>query len=205
MIPQSPGAPNTIRLNIGGGGGGNVGGAPIAGPMSGLGGGYAQAPNTPRPNYATDTIRPTVYANSPVSPYVTSPVNEQFTPPISENNRQLRDLLQRQQMVAPNQQQSPMPGPQQSDMINANMNVNQQSGGGSNTFRQPLPPGMISRPQRVVGIQHQIRPHGMIENMNRVSFSRRIVACSIRIQFQFSETIHYIHSFSSSRSSIRHV
>lgn len=167
MIPQSPGTANPLRLNIGGGGG------------------YAQAPGTPRPNFATDTTRPTVYVNSQVSPY-SSPVNEQFPPPLAENNRQLRDLLQRQQMVAPNQQSS-MPVPQQSnmqrndrwnidpigtdEMMNVNANPNQQSGDASNTFRQPLPPGMISRPQRIVGPQHQIRPNGMIENLNRVSFA----------------------------------
>lgn len=43
-----------------------------------------------------------------------------------ENNRQLRDLLQQQ--------------PQQNAV---------------NTFRQPLPPGMIARPQRFMGPQHQ--------------------------------------------------
>lgn len=167
MIPQSPSTANPIRLNIGGG--------------------YAQAPGTPRPNFATDTTRPTVYVNSQVSPY-SSPVNEQFPPPLAENNRQLRDLLQRQQMVAPNQQ-SAMPVPQQNNMqrndrwnidpigtdemmnVNVNANPNQQSGEASNTFRQPLPPGMISRPQRIVGPQHSIRPHGMIENLNRVSFA----------------------------------
>lgn len=165
VIPQSPSTVSSIRLNIGGGGG------------------YAQAPGTPRPNFATDTTRPTVYVNSQVSPY-SSPVNEQFPAPLAENNRQLRDLLQRQQMVAPNQQ-TPLPVAQQAnmqrndrwnvdaintdEMMNVNANPNQHSGDVSNTFRQPLPPAMISRPQRIVGPQHQIRPHGMIENINRVS------------------------------------
>lgn len=66
----------------------DAGGVLLAGGSSG----YAQAPGTPRPGFASDTVRPTVYASS-TSPY-TSPRNEQFP---QENNRQLRDLLQRQQ------------------------------------------------------------------------------------------------------------
>lgn len=79
-----------------------------------MGGGYAKAPGTPRPHYATDSIRPnTVYASTtglfgnaaPNSPF-TSPRNDQFQQPQPqsqpENNRQLRDLLQRQQMITPN-------------------------------------------------------------------------------------------------------
>lgn len=111
-IPQSPNAQNSMRLNIANNGSykkPNSSERFYEQPASNLND-FAQAPGTPRPNFATDTIRPTVYATNQTSPY-SSPGNEQFTQPIQENNRQLRDLLQRQQMVAPNQQQ--VPGEQQ--------------------------------------------------------------------------------------------
>lgn len=53
-----------------------------------------------------------------------------------ENNRQLRDLLQQQ--------------PQQST---------------ANTFRQPLPPGMIARPQRFMGPQQQQQQHQQVKSV----------------------------------------
>ena len=152
-------------------------------------GNYAQAPGTPRPQYASDTIRPTVYGpfgNNQNSPF-TSPRNDQFQQPpqqlqqqpqsqqpnIQENNRQLRDLLQRQQMITPNmpnmavQQQSLVQSAQAtttSPRWNTNDGMDDQTStlqqqqqqllqpqhsiGDTNTFRQPLPPGMISRPPR---------------------------------------------------------
>lgn len=165
-----------------------------------MGGGYAKAPGTPRPHYATDNIRPTVYASAglfgnatPNSPF-TSPRNDQFQQPQPQNqpesNRQLRDLLQRQQILAPsmpmtagNQQapllpqatpQSPrwnndgiddgsvMPqtfdansriaGIQQQQpqqQLQQQLQQQQPNIPDANTFRQPLPPGMISRPQRM--------------------------------------------------------
>lgn len=176
IIQQVPNQPNNLRLNIG------------------AGGGYAQAPGTPRPGFASDTARPTVYASNS-SPY-TSPRNEQFPQSMpSENNRQLRDLLQRQQVVTPNmqnqqqnaaqQQQMQMPlGPpqntpprwnpdgiddpmqqqqgQQQGPAQAQAQPQQQQLDPNNTFRQPLPPGMVPRPQRIMGPQHQLlRPGGV--------------------------------------------
>ncbi|KAL1379791.1 hypothetical protein pipiens_014643 [Culex pipiens pipiens] len=68
--------------------------------------GYAQAPGTPRPQFSNQ-VRPTVYARpgdlfGPVqtSPF-TSPRSDGFNQPQpQEGNRQLRDLLQRQQVPA---------------------------------------------------------------------------------------------------------
>lgn len=145
-----------------------------------MGGGYAKAPGTPRPHYATDSIRPTVYASTglfgntaPSAPF-TSPRNDQFQQPQPQNqpesNRQLRDLLQRQQMITPsmpmsvgNQQAPLMPqatpqsprwnndGIDDGSAMPQHMQQQQQQPNipDANTFRQPLPPGMISRPQRM--------------------------------------------------------
>lgn len=158
-----------------------------------MGGGYAKAPGTPRPHYATDNIRPTVYASgglfgnsTPNSPF-TSPRNDQFQQPQPQNqpesNRQLRDLLQRQQILAPSMPMTagnqsapllPQATPQSPRWNNegiddgsvmTQLNIQQQqpqqqlqqqlqqqqqpSIPDANTFRQPLPPGMISRPQRM--------------------------------------------------------
>lgn len=65
-----------------------------------------------------------------------------------ENNRQLRDLLQQQ--------------PQQNT---------------SSTFRQPLPPGMIARPPRFIGIaQHQIRSPMQSQQFNMNPVQQQIMS-----------------------------
>lgn len=139
--------------------------------------GYAHAPGTPRPGYSSNTVRPTVYARPEnmfgppqgnTSPF-TSPRSDPFqSPQPQEGNRQLRDLLQRQQSVPqiPNQsgQQSPStpqnvpnspifddPNHQQQQQQQMQVAQNQQQVNtqGDNTFRQPLPPGMIQRPTRM--------------------------------------------------------
>lgn len=140
-------------------------------------GSYAQAPGTPRPQYGSNTNRPTVYARQPeiftsqASPF-TSPRNDLFTSPKQtspshsgqnqlEGNRQLRDLLQRQQIPTSNtmtignhnqiiKPASPSPrwtGNESEDTGNPQQQSMQTSD--VNTFRQPLPPGMILRPQRM--------------------------------------------------------
>lgn len=141
-------------------------------------GGYVQAPGTPRPSFSAGQARATVYARPDMfskPPFIRT---EQFTPqspqplqsPQDQNNRQLRDLLQRQQ--APTNSPSPVPqvtgtspnfaietDPMKSQM---NMPVPQapqqvqitQSQAADNTFRQPLPPGMRQpRMQAMVGGQ----------------------------------------------------
>lgn len=117
------------------------------------------APGTPRPNFNTNTIRPTVYARPGElfiqggnnTPPFTSPRSDTFQQPSpQEGNRQLRDLLQRQQAPTQNQQ-SPNPGQSptqifenQSSLQNAGANQNQ-----ADNFRQPLPPGISQRPTRM--------------------------------------------------------
>lgn len=125
--------------------------------------GYAHAPGTPRPNFNTNTIRPTVYARPGElfipggnnTPPFTSPRSETFQQPSpQEGNRQLRDLLQRQQAPTQNQQspnpgQSPTLSPAQifdSQNNSQNTGVNQNQ---ADNFRQPLPPGMVQRPTRM--------------------------------------------------------
>lgn len=136
-------------------------------------GGYAQAPGTPRPQqFGSGPSRPTVYARPgdlfggtiQTSPF-TSPRSDNNSYPATnqEGNRQLRDLLQRQQMGAPNSSSS-MQSTQNSsqnnqtpplflDEQNVQQNIQPQQNLqnlDSITFRQPLPPGMISsRPQRL--------------------------------------------------------
>lgn len=71
--------------------------------------------------------------------------------PSQENNRQLRDLLQQQ--------------PQQ--------NV-------GNTFRQPLPPGMMARPQRFMGPQHpQVKSVISVQNSPIVNSAADNVAPNV--------------------------
>uniref|UniRef100_A0A182SZT0 Uncharacterized protein n=1 Tax=Anopheles maculatus TaxID=74869 RepID=A0A182SZT0_9DIPT len=96
MTPNSSAAPQGMRINT---------------MDTGYPGG---APGTPRPQFSTGTSRPTVYArpselfnlmqNSPFA----SPRSEGFAQSPQEGNRQLRDLLQRQQLPAPN---NPAGGP----------------------------------------------------------------------------------------------
>lgn len=66
--------------------------------------------------------------------------------PSQENNRQLRDLLQQQ--------------PQQN----------------TSTFRQPLPPGMIARPPRFIGAQHQIRASMQSQQFNMNPVQQQIMS-----------------------------
>lgn len=150
---------------------------------------YAQAPGTPRPQFPGNQGRQTVYARpgemfSPVqnSPF-TSPRQDGFNQPVQEGNRQLRDLLQRQQLpttglgqvMVQSQQptlQSPQPmqpqymdesqssgqlqqpqqqpqqqQPQLQQMPNQQL---QQAPMDNGTFRQPLPPNMMTRPRMPV-------------------------------------------------------
>lgn len=163
---------------------------PIIRPMENMGG-YVQAPGTPRPNFNTGQQRTTVYArpdmfNKP--PFIMGgPRTDQFSPqsPQDQNNRQLRDLLQRQQ--APTNLPSPVP---QGNIAAANFIDNEQMKNpqnipvtqsqqqpqiaqkqpGDNTFRQPLPPGMRQpRMQGMVGGQmirstQLVNPQRMIMN-----------------------------------------
>ncbi|XP_063696250.1 histone-lysine N-methyltransferase 2C-like isoform X2 [Culicoides brevitarsis] len=117
------------------------------------------APGTPRPNFSTNTVRPTVYARPGElfipggnnTPPFQSPRAETFQQPSpQEGNRQLRDLLQRQQAPTQNQQ-SPNPAQSPTQMFDNQSNlqspVNAQNP--ADNFRQPLPPGMIQRPTRM--------------------------------------------------------
>uniref|UniRef100_A0A182MF99 Histone-lysine N-methyltransferase n=1 Tax=Anopheles culicifacies TaxID=139723 RepID=A0A182MF99_9DIPT len=69
------------------------------------------APGTPRPQFSTGTARPTVYArpselfNLMQNSTFASPRSEGFAQSPQEGNRQLRDLLQRQQLPALNNPQ----------------------------------------------------------------------------------------------------
>lgn len=137
-------------------------------------GGYVQSPGTPRPSFNPGQQRTTVYArpdmfNKP--PFIMGgPRTDQFSPqsPQDQNNRQLRDLLQRQQ-IAPTNLPSPVPqgtiaAPNfiDNDQIKNQQNIVAaqsqlqpqiaQKQPGDNTFRQPLPPGMRQpRMQGMVG------------------------------------------------------
>lgn len=155
-------------------------------------GGYVQAPGTPRPSFNPGQARATVYArpdmfNKP--PFAMGGLRtDQFSPqsPQDQNNRQLRDLLQRQQ--APTNLPSPVPQtnisaptfsmesdqmknqqilPIQQAQQQAQIAQKQQN---DNTFRQPLPPGMRQpRMQSMVGGQmirttQLVNPQRMIMN-----------------------------------------
>lgn len=112
---------------------------------------YAQAPGTPRP------VDP--YAQPPGTPRPSAEDSGFHMPqPQPEVNRQLRDLLQRQQFKKLEQEQL-VPGQstriwpqedrtdnQQQGMFEGQQNQQQQAvTGGDNTFRHPLPPGMRPR------------------------------------------------------------
>lgn len=210
---QHPPNPQTaIRLNVGQAPGGPA-----------IGGGYAQAPSTPRPTFASETSRPTVYGPPPgtmfgnsgaaspgsngsfilqqVRPDQQQPQQQQqfqsnvlqqpqAQQQIPENNRQLRDLLQRQQMITPNMpsiigNQTPQinsqnatlsprwnqqgdgvtsPMDDQSSQITQQLHQQQQQSipPDANTFRTPLPPGMVQRPQRGPPPQGKIIRQGQI-------------------------------------------
>lgn len=121
------------------------------------------APGTPRPNFNTNTVRPTVYARpgdlfipgGNNTPPFTSPRSDTFQQPSpqQEGNRQLRDLLQRQQAPTQNQQ-SPNPGQSPTQIFDNQNNLPNagqvsQNQPISDNFRQPLPPGMSPRPTRM--------------------------------------------------------
>lgn len=152
--------------------------APNIRPLENVGG-YAQAPGTPRPSFNPGTTRATVYArpdmfNKPsftsigsrpeqFSPQQQQQQPNQVQPSQQENNRQLRDLLQRQQAptnLPPVSQGSMTPFSMESEQMknqqniaNVQQQIQQQQQNIShcqasdNTFRQPLPPAM--RPQRM--------------------------------------------------------
>lgn len=147
---------------------------------------YSQAPGTPRPQFPGGQARPTVYARpgdlfgpSQNSPF-TSPRSDGFNQPAQEGNRQLRDLLQRQQMPAPGagqvivQNQQTQQSPQSMQPLSPFMDDQQTAGQSLQiqqqiqqqqqaqqvpgqqvqsaptdqvTFRQPLPPNMMTRPR----------------------------------------------------------
>lgn len=154
-------------------------------------GGYVPAPGTPRPSFNQGQARATVYARPDMfskPPFVMgSPRNDQFSPqsPQDQNNRQLRDLLQRQQ--APTNLPASAPpvnvtGPSfsmENDQLKNQVQQSQQKAmtlasqkqqQGDNTFRQPLPPGMRQpRIQSMVGGQmirstQIVNPQRMIMN-----------------------------------------
>ena len=130
---------------------------------------YAQAPGTPRP------VDP--YAQAPGTPRPMSDDSSsgiQTSQASPEINRQLRDLLQRQQFkkleeeqlvpgqnnrIWPQERADGQPGqmdPQQQPMMNQQdgMEPNNRVQVSDNTFRHPLPPAM--RP-RAPGIQPMLR------------------------------------------------
>lgn len=165
--------------------------APNIRPLDSMGG-YIQAPGTPRPSFNPGQTRPTVYArpdmfNKPPFAMGVSRA-DQFSPqpPQEQDNRQLRDLLQRQQ--APTNLPSPLPQAnlvappfvmENDQMKQQNMGAQQmqqqqvqviQKQQGDNTFRQPLPPGMRQpRMQSMVGgkmirTTQLVNPQRMIMN-----------------------------------------
>ena len=162
-------------------------------------GGYVQAPGTPRPSFNSGQTRTTVYArpdmfNKPS--FVGGQRSDHFNPPQiqspqspqDQNNRQLRDLLQRQQaptnlpspLIQTSIPQSPLFSAESEQMKNQ-QNVSalqalqtQQSSQivqgqqSDNTFRQPLPPGMRQpRMQGMVGGK-MIRSTQLVPNPQRM-------------------------------------
>lgn len=154
--------------------------SPIIRPLDNMGG-YVQSPGTPRPSFNPGQTRTTVYARPDMfskPPFAMSGgrpdhfVNQIQSPqsPQDQSNRQLRDLLQRQQ--APTNLPSPVAQPiitaptftldneQMKNQQNMQAQQVQQQGqvsqvlSSDNTFRQPLPPGMRQpRMQGMVGGQ----------------------------------------------------
>jgi [histone H3]-lysine4 N-trimethyltransferase MLL3 len=163
-------------------------------PLENLGG-YVQAPGTPRPSFNPGQTRTTVYARPDMfskPPFmVGGQRSDHFTPqpnsapqsPQDQNNRQLRDLLQRQQAPtnlpsALSQASLAVPSfsletEQLKNQQNAQVQQTQQHSQNQlsdNTFRQPLPPGMRQpRMQGMVGGQmirstQIVNPQRMIIN-----------------------------------------
>lgn len=157
--------------------------------------GYIQAPGTPRPTFNPGQTRATVYArpdmfNKPS--FATGARPDQFSPqsPQDQNNRQLRDLLQRQQAPTNSNLPSSVPqiaGPsftmeneqiknqqniaiQQAQQLQQQQPQIAQKQNLDNTFRQPLPPGKRQpRMQSMVGGQmirstQLVNPQRMIMN-----------------------------------------
>lgn len=169
---------------------------------------YAMPPGTPRPGQGTAQVRPTVYARDMFGGQFSFP-QDQYNSNNGNNNqqggqqpqnpnmpqqqphdgnRQLRDLLQRQQHSAPNSpsigntpqspsnwnpqmdsQQQGMDNQQQSPMMMQGVGGGMVVGSDNNTFRLPLPPGAGARPQRMQMInQNMMRgPNPMVNNAPR--------------------------------------
>lgn len=142
--------------------------APNIRPMDNMSGGYVQQPGTPRPSFNPGQTRTTVYARPDMfskPPYIGGQRGDVFSPPSVQSpqspqdnsNRQLRDLLQRQQSAPPNIQTSlgaPANIVTQPVFQNEQVQIPQQqqqqqnipqTPHSDNTFRQPLPPGMRQR------------------------------------------------------------
>lgn len=168
---------------------------PIIRPLDNMGG-YVQAPGTPRPSFNPGQTRTTVYARPDMfskPPFIMGGArSDHFSPqpnqapqsPQDQNNRQLRDLLQRQQ--APTNLPSPVPQANiaapsfaiDNDQMKAQQNIQTpqsqqqtqvpQTQGSDNTFRQPLPPGMRQpRMQSMVGGQ-MIRSNQLVNQQRMV-------------------------------------
>lgn len=173
---------------------------------------YAMPPGTPRPGQSTGQSRPTVYARDMFGgqfPFSQDPYgnnnggghsqqmsgqhpNANMQQP-HDGNRQLRDLLQRQQHSAPNSPSVAVPTtPTQSNwnldsgtdnQVPNQQQVQQQQPGqmvaqnitSDNTFRLPLPPGATIRPQRI-----PIVNQGMMRGPNVAPNSPRPVQIDIR-------------------------
>lgn len=144
-------------------------------PLDSMSGGYVQAPGTPRPSFNPGQTRTTVYARPDMfsKPPFIPQRGDHFSPPSAQspqspvqdqgNNRQLRDLLQRQQSAPPLNIVAPLGAPANivqnitqsfSNDQNSPQSPNIVQPHGDNTFRQPLPPGM--RQQRMQMINNQM-------------------------------------------------
>lgn len=187
------------------------GGGPAVGPMQPGTNPYTMPPGTPRPGQTTNQSRPTVYARDMFGGQFSFPQdqyhnanqqqpqqqqqhvvgqavqNPNMPQSPHDGNRQLRDLLQRQQQSAPsspsmgNTPQSPggwnmdgngmeNQGQQHSPMMMQGM------GSDNNTFRLPLPPGGGARPQRMQINQNMMRGPGPVLNAPRpVEIRQRMV------------------------------
>lgn len=170
---------------------------------------YAMPPGTPRPGPSTNQSRPTVYARDmlggPFAQFAQDHYNNSSQQMGSQNtnisqphdgNRQLRDLLQRQQHSAPSspsitntpqspsnwsmdaatdqsQMQQQLQGQQQPQQHQQSQMGMQNMG--DNTFRLPLPPGVGARPQRM-----QLANQTMMRGPNPLANSPRPVQADIR-------------------------
>lgn len=144
---------------------------------------FVGAPGTPRPGFVSETVRPTVYAplvqennqqlrdllqRQQIQP------NQQQLPPSQLNTNPQPQVLSNlaPSMINNNNLTAGTPLPQQAkqqpkqqqsiDSIIQQHSMQNQTDTGNpiqyNTFRQPLPPTMLNRPQRVVG--HRFRAPG---------------------------------------------